>query len=158
MQSEAVQIRRATESDAAAILNCLAEAFEPYRTEYTADAFADTTLNPQALKQRMARMTIFVAVAGNQVVGTIGCSLVSEEEGHLRGMAVLRSQQGSGIAAQLLDAAEQELRDRGRTLVTLNTTKPLQRAIRFYERHGYRATGQSKDFYGMPLFEYRKRL
>jgi len=42
--------------------------------------------------------------------------------------------------------------------VTLDTTRPLERAIRFYERCGYRATGVVRDFFGMPLFEYAKDL
>jgi ribosomal protein S18 acetylase RimI-like enzyme len=42
--------------------------------------------------------------------------------------------------------------------VTLDTTRPLQRAIRFYERHGYRQTGRVSDFYGMELIEYAKEL
>ena len=35
---------------------------------------------------------------------------------------------------------------------------PLQRAIRFYERNGYRPSGRVADFFGMPLFEYVKPL
>ena len=40
----------------------------------------------------------------------------------------------------------------------VDTTEPLQRAIRFYTRHGYSATGIVRDFFGMPLFEYEKLL
>ena len=36
------QIRRATVADAHALRNCLSDAFEPYRTQYTPQAFADT--------------------------------------------------------------------------------------------------------------------
>ena len=32
------------------------------------------------------------------------------------------------------------------------------RAIRFYERHGYRPTGRVSDFFGMELIEYAKEL
>ena len=42
--------------------------------------------------------------------------------------------------------------------MTLDTTRPLECAIRFYERCGYRATGVVRDFFGMPLFEYAKDL
>jgi hypothetical protein len=40
--------------------------------------------------------------------------------------------------------------------VTLDTTEPLKKAIRFYLRHGYKPSGIVKDFFGMPLFEYEK--
>jgi GNAT superfamily N-acetyltransferase len=73
-------------------------------------------------------------------------------------MAVLPTWQGAGVAALLLDAAERELRDQRCSLVALDTTEPLRRATRFYEKHGYRASGRVSDFFGMPLFEYVKDL
>jgi hypothetical protein len=69
-----------------------------------------------------------------------------------------RSSQGSGIATELLAAAETGLRDQGCTRVTLDTTRPLDRAIAFYARHGYTPTGVIGDFYGMELIEYEKML
>jgi len=62
------------------------------------------------------------------------------------------------IADRLLHAAEAELRALGCSRATLDTTRPLERPIRFYERSGYRATGAVSDFFGMPLFEYAKDL
>jgi GNAT superfamily N-acetyltransferase len=66
--------------------------------------------------------------------------------------------QGSGVAAQLLAAAESVLATRGCRRVTLDTTAPLARAIAFYGRHGYAPTGRAQDFFGMPLYEYAKEL
>jgi hypothetical protein len=40
----------------------------------------------------------------------------------------------------------------------LDTTEPLQRAMGFYEKHGYRRSGKVSDFFGMPLVEYQKVL
>jgi len=34
----------------------------------------------------------------------------------------------------------------------------LERAMRFYEKHGYRRSSKVSDFFGMPLFEYVKTL
>lgn len=102
-------------------------------------------------------MYLFLAVAEGQLVGTIGCQ-ANGEEGHLRGMTVLPEWQGTGIAASLLEAAETELRGAGCKFVTLDTTKPLQRAIRFYQRHGFVSSGRVSDFFGMELFEYTKVL
>jgi GNAT superfamily N-acetyltransferase len=104
-------------------------------------------------------MSLFVAVADTgEVAGTIGCARSGDDEGHLRGMAVLPGWQGSGVAEHLLKQAEAELRDLGCRRVTLDTTAPLKRAMRFYERHGYRPTGKVTDFFGMPLYEYAKEL
>jgi ribosomal protein S18 acetylase RimI-like enzyme len=134
-------------------------AFEPHRASYTPEAFADTVLTPETVHQRLAAMTVFVAVSeSGEVVGTIGCNLVSPEEGHIRGMAVHPNWQGSSVAQQLLEVVESELRQRGCARISLDTTEPLQRAIRFYERNGYRSSGKMADFFGMSLFEYVKLL
>jgi GNAT superfamily N-acetyltransferase len=152
-------VTKASATDSASILACLREAFEPYRESYTPDGFLDTVLTPEALKERLFSMAIFVARDGsNNVVGTIGCSQVESEEGHIRGMAVRSAWQGRGVAEQLLNAAESELRSIGCRRVTLDTTQPLQRAISFYKKHGYRASGKVSDFFGMALFEYVKNL
>ncbi|MCI0352732.1 MAG: GNAT family N-acetyltransferase [Acidobacteriales bacterium] len=133
-------------------------AFAPFRDQYTPEGYRDTTLTPETLYERMRIMTIFVATSSRgEVIGTIAGS-TSGEEGHIRGMAVLPQWQGHGIADQLLNAVENELMAQGCSFITLDTTQPLQRAIRFYQRHGYRASGKVADFFGMPLFEYVKKL
>jgi RimJ/RimL family protein N-acetyltransferase len=152
-------VRRATTEDSAAVLDCLRAAFEPYRAQYTPAAFEDTVLTPATVCERFSTMVVFVAeTSGGEIVGTVACNVVREGEGHLRGMAVRPSWQGRGVAEELLTAAEAELR-RGRCRrVSLDTTRPLGRAVRFYEAHGYHATGKVGDFFGMELFEYVKAL
>jgi ribosomal protein S18 acetylase RimI-like enzyme len=126
------KIRKANANETDAILACLRSAFETYRAEYTPAAFADTVLDSETIKSRMRDMSVLVAVSEDMVVGTIGCG-VNGEEGHLRGMAVYPDWQGTELASALLSAAENELRRSKCTFVTLDTTKPLKRAIRFYE-------------------------
>ena len=151
-----IVVRQATIADARGILDCLSAAFEPYRTSYTPDAYLDTVLTEETVIARLATMQIFVAVSDGQVVGTIACAMQGAEEGHLRGMAVLPETLGRGIAQLLLKAAEEELRRHGCLRITLDTTDPLQRAMHFYEKHGYRRSGKTTDFFGMPLHEYAK--
>jgi ribosomal protein S18 acetylase RimI-like enzyme len=157
MATSDYQIRKASEKDSDAILGCLHTAFEPYRTQYTPQGFADTVLDFETIRRRMYDMCILVAVSGGRIVGTIGCA-VKGREGHLRGMAVSPEWQGTGVAAALLHAAETELQNNGCRCVTLDTTAPLKRATRFYEKHGFSATGRVSDFLGMPLCEYSKAL
>lgn len=151
-------IREATPDDAPAILACLREAFEPFRIDYTPEAFLDTVLSPETLKHRLGAMTVLVAVAEDTLIGTIGAAAEKNREGHLRGMAVRVAWQGSGVASRLLAAAEAQLLARDCHRITLDTTEPLTRAIAFYRRHGYTPTGRVQDFYGMPLYEYAKAL
>ena len=152
-------IDRARDGDLPGVVECLADAFEPYRARYTEGGFNDTVPTVVACERRSREMTILVARdATGRVVGTIACQAVSGGEGHLRGMAVRPESQGCGLAERLLESAEAELAARGCSRVTLDTTKPLERAIRFYTRHGYAPTGTVSDFFGMPLFEYAKGL
>ena len=156
------QIRRACAQDGPSVLACLAAAFAPYRDQYTALAFADTVLDSASIQERIRDMCVLVAESGAQpsqgrIIGTIGCR-AKGAEGHLRGMAVLPEWQGTAVASSLLEAAEAELRSTGCELVTLDTTRPLKRAIRFYGRHGFVSSERVTDFFGMELFEYKKRL
>jgi ribosomal protein S18 acetylase RimI-like enzyme len=156
----AITIRRATDDDVSSIMYCMAEAFALHRSRYTHEAFLDTVPSIQTIKLRLKYMTVFVAEdqSDGSIVGTISCSHISHQEGHLRGMAVRTSHQGTGVAQQLLERAEAELRAKKCARITLDTTEPLKRAIRFYERNGFRPSGRVTDFFGMPLFEYVKSL
>ena len=159
MSGARIEIRRATVADANGIVACLERAFEPYRTQYSTEGYRDTVPGIDGVERRLRSMALFVAIAPDgSIAGTISSDVSQPEEGHLRGMAVLPEWQGHGVASKLLAAAEDDLRARACARVTLDTTEPLARAIRFYEREGYRASGRVGDFFGMPLFEYVKRL
>ncbi len=152
-------IRRASQEDGEGILSCLAAAFEQYAGAYTPGAYADTTLTRETVGDRIDHAAVFVAIdLAGQVAGTVGVEFHSRQTAHLRGMAVLPEYQGTGLARRLLAEAEAEGARCGRTRMTLDTTEPLERAARFYERNGYRRTGRVTDFFGMPISEFVKRL
>ena len=158
-EGQSLSIRRATPADSQGILDCLGAAFEAYRNSYTPDAFADTVLTLDTLQRRLATMCVFVAVSDSgEIVGTIACQVVHPGEGHIRGMAVRPAWQGSGVAAELLESVESELRDKECLRISLDTTEPLRQAIRFYEKCGFSPSGKIADFFGMPLLEYVKTL
>jgi N-acetylglutamate synthase-like GNAT family acetyltransferase len=137
-------IRKATSNDTPGILACLSAAFEDYRARYTLAAFLDTVLTPETIERRLQGMFVFVATdESGQIVGTVACNVIDKEEGHIRGLAVLPTWQGSGVAGRLLAHAVSKFGERNCSRITLDTTEPLKRAIRFY---------------GMPLFEYVKIL
>jgi GNAT superfamily N-acetyltransferase len=154
-----VTTRRAGLKDIPGIVDCLAAAFEPYRESYTPDGFRDTVPTVEDARRRLKEMTILIAEDGcSRIVGSLSYRVHGSCEGHLRGMAVIPEFQGTGVAERMLRAAEAALRELGCSRVTLDTTLPLKRATRFYMRHEYKATGITKDFYGMPLFEFEKTL
>jgi GNAT superfamily N-acetyltransferase len=71
-------------------------------------------------------------------------------------MAVRPAWHGGGVASELLRSIELELRDRGCCRISLDTTILLERAIRFYEKHGFQRSGGISDFFGMELIGYFK--
>jgi N-acetylglutamate synthase-like GNAT family acetyltransferase len=151
-------IRGATDADREGILECLRQAFEPYREHYTPLAFSDTVLSQETLPSRFAEMQVLVAVDDSgRVIGTIAYKH-TYDEGHIRGMAVRPELHGSRVAESLLHQVEQDLRALSCRSITLDTTRPLRRAIRFYERNGFRATGEVAEFFGMELLAYKKEL
>jgi ribosomal protein S18 acetylase RimI-like enzyme len=115
-------------------------------------------MTSETVRKRIETMTVLVA--RNElglIIGTVGAA-VRGAAGHIRGMAVVPSLQGCHVANHLLEAIEGELTVAGCSFVTLDTTAPLARAIRFYERNGYVRSGTVSNFFGMPLFEYMKSL
>jgi len=155
-REESFSVRKATRDDAGEILACLRAAFEPYKSRYSKEGYEDTV--PMTLDHRLKTMTIFVAVSqSGDVIGTIACA-AHGSEGHLRGTAVRPEWQGKQVAEALLQASEEELCKQDCRRITLDTTEPLQRAMRFYEKHGYCKSGRVIDFFGMPLHEYVKSL
>lgn len=147
-----LEIRYATPDDVSGVLDCLAAAFEPFRARYTPEAFLHTVLNPELARARLAEMKVVVALdAQGRVVGTVSWTRPSPDRAHLRGMAARPDVQGAGVAQSVLDWSIAELRKQGVQRVTLKTTEPLVRAIRFYERNGFRPTGTIDDFHGMPV-------
>jgi GNAT superfamily N-acetyltransferase len=154
------QLRPAAAPDLPGILDCLQRAFEPVRSEYTAEAYLHTVLDAELARERLGSMHVLVAVTVEPppVVGTLSWTRTSPESAHLRGMAVRPEFQGSGVAQRLLDRALSEAREAGVRRVTLRTTAPLARAIRFYERNGFRPSGTVADFHGMRVTERVREL
>ena len=104
-------------------------------------------------------MAVFVAEESSAaIVGTVAAARISPTEGHLRGFAVVPDRQGTGVASHLLGHALAHLSASGCRRVTLGTTPPLARAVRFYAKNGFRPSGKETDFYGMPLHEYVRDL
>ena len=157
-QSVEISIRRATDADAGGILACLQLAFASYKASYTSAAYEDTVPTFNGVEQRLREMCVLVAVnQANEILGTLAYQVMKNNEGHLRGMAILPQWQRRGLAKRLLERAESELRERNCNRCTLDTTPQLRDAIRFYESNGYIATGKS-DLFGVPLIDYVKQL
>ena len=153
-------VRKATHEDAKSIHRVLLAAFKEFHKYYSREGFNDTVLSEKAVLVRMNEMTIYVAVDdNNNIIGTNGWQKISNEEGHIRGMAVHPKWQGKNSpAATLLKAVENDAISNECIFLTLDTTEVLKRAGNFYKKHGFKFTGKTGDFFGSKIYQYIKYL
>lgn len=85
------------------------------------------------------------------------CMLIQEGEKNcrLRQMAVLNSLQGKGIGRALMVFAENIARDRGFRKLTMHARKT---ALGFYERLGYKVSGEEFKELSIPHYIMEKNL
>ncbi|MFX1529654.1 MAG: GNAT family N-acetyltransferase [Promethearchaeota archaeon] len=153
-------IRKAQPEDARGIHEVILAAFEEFRDFYSPEGFTDTVMSENVALERLKNMTLFVAVIqNNKIIGTVGWKRISEKEGHIRGMAVHPKFQGKNSpATDLLKQVENDALSQGCTFLTLDTTEILKRAQNFYEKHGFKETGKTGDFFGSTIYEFKKDI
>ena len=86
---------------------------------------------------------VLVAMDGDRVVGFVGCGDRGEEEpefGEIFALYVLRQYYGTGVGRLLMESALERLQSYPK--VCLWVLKENKRAIRFYEKCGFRPDGE----------------
>jgi putative acetyltransferase len=154
-----VQIRVASAKDAEAIAQIIYEAFAPFESFYTAEAFAATIPPAEKIRERFDEEgAIWAALKDEKFVGTVSV-VPSEERLYIRSMAVVPSAQGAGIGRELLGTVENYAVENGFEKLFLYTVPFLNGAIRLYEQSGFERGGlETEGFFGTPWFEMTKEL
>jgi putative acetyltransferase len=153
-----IQIRTAVPDDAASIASVLHESFVEYQSSYTPEGFASTTPAPDEIQARMNEGPRWVALRDNNIVGTV--SVVPKDGSlYIRGMAILPAARGERIGEALLKQIESFAAEHNYRRLFLSTTPFLSRAIRLYEKFGFRRNGEGPhDLFGTPLMTMEKIL
>lgn len=101
------------------------------------------------------RDNILVVLDGERVVGFAGygCSRESQNVGELFALYVLPEYWGTGVAKQLFDAVTEKLS--AFCVIGLWVLKENARAIRFYEKCGFAATGEEQYLPSVQATEIR---
>lgn len=112
-------------------------------------AFGSTVAREQGFdddvwRTRTAAGRTFLARSGDQVVGVVSFHVESDRvhERHLVSMWVAPEVRGAGTGALLVQAAREAAAVEGARALTLFVADGNDRARRFYERLGFRATGE----------------
>jgi GNAT superfamily N-acetyltransferase len=119
-------------------------------------AFGSTVEDEQAIaedrwREMVRSAAIFVARAGDQVVGTVaGLYRDSAEDRGLGAMWVAPQWRGRGVAGQLVAAVADWSRSDNAVRLGLWVPDDNARARRFYEHEGFRLNGERRFFPGAP--------
>ena len=153
-----VQIRRATVDDASRVASVLRKAFAEYEPLYTKQGYAATVLGRAAILVRIQQGPVWIALHREQIAGTVSAAH-KEAALYVCGVAVVPEARGLGIAQLLLEQVEAFAVEEGFEQLILSTTPFLLRAIRLYEKLGFRAIDDGpQDLFGTPLCSMQKML
>jgi GNAT superfamily N-acetyltransferase len=134
-----VSVRRAVESDAAAIATLSTQLGYPGETQQAAARLRSLKDHPN--------IQAHVAEQGGKVVGFIGLEAFPAFHrdglhGYVTALVVDAEVRGGGVGGELLKAAEAWFAERGVKRVNLTTALHREAAHGFYEKHGYTFTGK----------------
>lgn len=114
---------------------------ECFSSPWSENALSEELDNPNA--------RFFAAVAEGKTVGYVGVHSVFGEN-YIDNIAVTSLYRKKGIATALLKFLEATARDEGDLFISLEVRKSNEKAIRLYEKLGYKRVGERKRFYTMP--------
>jgi GNAT superfamily N-acetyltransferase len=134
-------IRHAWDGDAGALSEVILAAIrETNAKDYTPEIIArlEEKFSPDAVKERMGKRKVFVALLGQEIVGT-----ASLEGTTIRSVFVAPSAQGQGIGRQLIAEVERAALEAGIAALTVPSSVTAEQ---FYAKLGFKAVRDS--YYG----------
>jgi ribosomal protein S18 acetylase RimI-like enzyme len=141
-----VHIGRAVPEDAADLRLVIHAAMEKYARvsgiHGRLDAL-DESLDD--LRRHIGQDAVFVARAGDSLIGTVRISVEPDGLAYLSRFAVLPGSQSRGIGSRLFAAAETYMKTLGVRQVRLHTALANHPLVRFYEARGFALESRSDD-------------
>ena len=160
MEKLNLTIRPADISEIKNIHNLLLESFMPYKKYYTESAFNATVISTDEITKRIknTEFCVLVALFKNKITGTASLHQRNKKSLHINTMAVDPRYQNKGIGLQLLQYISDVAKQKNLQQLSLETSKPLEKAIKFYKKFGFKKTGKIRDYFGIEIFEMIKPL
>lgn len=154
-----VAVRLATVDDSETVAALIYEAFAPFESEYTPEAFAYTTPNADEIRPRFEEGPIWIASLDGEDVGTVS-GMADAGRFYFRSMAIKPTVQRGGIGQKLLDTLEAYAREERFEKMYLYTTLVLPGARRLYEKNGFYVLRESppEEWCNMAALEMEKEL
>jgi ribosomal protein S18 acetylase RimI-like enzyme len=160
-----ITIRDATAADIPDLHRLIESAYrgESSRAGWTteADLLDGQRTDPQDLADILAdpKQALLTARHADELVGCVLIADRGEGAGYLGMLSIRPTLQGGGLGRRLVEAAHAALADRfGARRVRISVLPQRETLIAWYERLGYRKTGDTLPFpYGNPRFGLPKR-
>ncbi|MGI8582228.1 MAG: GNAT family N-acetyltransferase [Chitinophagaceae bacterium] len=153
-----VIIQNASIADAPCISKVLLDSFIQFKSFYTPEAFAATTVSADEVLKRLKEGNVWVAVKDEHIIGTVAV-VKQGNDLYIRGMAVLPEARGLQIGWKFLEHIQQYAVENNFKSLLLSTTPYLPSAIHLYKKFGFEQIGEvDNSFYGTLIFTMKKLL
>ena len=153
-----VIIQNASIADAPCISKVLLDSFIQFKSFYTPQAFAATTVSADEVLKRLKEGNVWVAVKDEHIMGTVAV-VKQGNDLYIRGMAVLPEARGLQIGWKFLEHIQQYAMENNFKCLFLSTTPYLPSAIHLYKKFGFEQIGEvDNSFYGSLIFTMKKLL
>lgn len=154
-----VALRPAKETDFPAIIALMNAAFrgaEGWSVE--GDYIAGERTTESLLRDEIAKGALYLLAEYDAILqGCVSVQASSPEKWYLGSLTVNPAQQNTGFGRKLLEAAEAYAVTHGARTIEITVVHVRDPLISWYERRGYRRTGESRPFpygdnrYGTPM-------
>lgn len=151
--------RKAKINDTDKIYNTLINSFVSYKKYFTKKGYNSTILSHKEIQERIKKniFKVYVVTIDNKIVGTT--SIIQQNDRYyIRSMAVEPDYQNKGIGLFIFENIFNIAKNENIKKISLDSFKPLKKAVRFYKKHGFKKTGIKKDLFGNEIFEMVKEL
>jgi predicted N-acetyltransferase YhbS len=139
-------IRKAYKEDIPAIHQITREAFAKYAADlglpHTVSALKETE---ETILEDMTKKTILIALLDGIPVGSIRYEILPENIAYVSRFGVKLDIQKSGVGRALMEAAEEDLRKQGISLIALHTATKMTSQVRFYYGMGFYVHSTTTD-------------
>ncbi len=153
-----VIIQNASIADAPCISKVLLDSFIQFKSFYTPEGFAATTVSADEVLKRLKEGNVWVAVKDEHIMGTVAV-VKQGNDLYIRGMAVLPEARGLQIGWKFLEHIQQYAMENNFKSLFLSTTPYLPSAIHLYKKFGFEQIGEvDNSFYGTLIFTMKKLL
>lgn len=132
-----MEIREVRAGEVPAVIELVAATLGEFGLEFGVGAPTDEQLHHLPGSYADHGGAFWVALEGDQLVGTAGVFPVAPDTFELRKMYLRPQARGTGVGKRLLATAIAWSREHGGRWLVLDTVEAMKDAIAFYERHGF---------------------